>query len=98
MPLAPGGHASGGHTLGRGEVPKLRAIPQDAQVVRYGVHQAPLGQPLQPVSERGGRKAAKAGQLLHGGQGRGAQQQERLLKAPAQVTEGRDPAAGPPGR
>ena len=67
-----GGCTSGGDALPRREVPALRSSPQDAQVVLHGVHEAPFGQLLQPVSEGGGRDAAEAGQLFHGGQGRGA--------------------------
>ena len=37
----------------------------------------------------GGRNAPKAGQLLNGGQGCGAEQHERLLKTLAQGTQGR---------
>ena len=82
------GCACCGDALLRREVPALRASPQCAQVVRHGVHQAPLRQLLQPVSERGGWNAPEAGQLLHGGQGRGAEQQERLIKTLAQITQG----------
>ena len=84
-----GGCAPGGDALLRGEVPALRASSQNAQMVRHGVDEAPLGQLLQPVSERGGWDAPEAGQLLHGGQGRSAQQQERFLEALAQVTQRR---------
>ena len=58
-------------------------------MVRYGVHEAPISQLLQPVAERGGGNTPEAGQLLHGGQGRGAQQQERLLETLAQGTRRR---------
>ena len=78
------GCACGGDALLRREVPALGASPQHAQVVRHGVHEAPLGQLLQPVAQRGGRDAPEAGQLLHGGEGRSAQQQERLLTPLAQ--------------
>ena len=57
-------------------------------MVRHGVHETPLGQPLQPVSKRGGWDAAEARQLVHGGQGGGAQQQDRLLQPLAQGAQG----------
>ena len=82
------GCACCGDALLRREIPVLWARTQDAQVVRHGIHQAPLGQLLQPVAERGGWKSPEAGKLLHGGQGRGAEQQERLLKPLAQGTQG----------
>ena len=41
------------------------------------------------VAERGGWDAPEAGQFLHSGQGRGAEQQERLLKPLAQGAQGR---------
>ena len=75
-----GGCASGGDALLRWEVPSLRASPQHAQVVRYGVHKATLGELLKTFAECGGGNTAKAGQIVYGGQGRGAEQQERLLK------------------
>ena len=75
-----GGCACCGDALLRGEVPVLWARTQHAQMVCHGVHEAPLGQLLQPVAERGGRDAPKAGHLVHGGQGRSAQQQERLFE------------------
>ena len=53
-------------------------------MVGHGVHKAPLGQLPQPVSERGGRDALEAGQVVHGGQGRRAEQQDRLLQPLAQ--------------
>ena len=84
-----GGRARCGDALLGGEVSALGASPQDAQVVGHGVHEAPLGQLPQPVSERGGRDAPEAGQVVHGGQGRSAEQQERLLKPLAQVTQRR---------
>ena len=82
-----GGCACCGDALLRGEIPALRASPQDAQMVRHGVHEAPLGQLLQPVTERGGGDASEVGQILHRGQGRGAQQHERLLETLSQVTQ-----------
>ena len=84
-----GGCASGGDALLRREIPALRARTQHAQVVRHGAHEAPLGQPLQLVAKRGGRNASESGQILHSGQGRGAQQQERLLKPLAQGAQRR---------
>ena len=54
-------------------------------MVRDRVHKAPLGELAKPIAERGNRNAAEAGQLVHGGQGRGARQQERVLKALAQA-------------
>ena len=84
-----GGCASYGDALFRRKVPALGASPQDAQVVRHGVHEAPLGQLLQPVAEHGGWNASEAGQLVHGGEGCGAEQQERLLETLAQGTQRR---------
>ena len=84
-----GCRAPGDDALLRWEVPALRPSPQHAQVVRHRVHEAPLGELLKAFAECGGRNAPKAGQLLHGGQGCGAEQQERLLKALAQGTHRR---------
>ena len=52
---------SGDDALPRGEVPALRARPQDAQMVRDGVHEAPLGELAKPLSQRGGGDAPEAG-------------------------------------
>ena len=93
-----GGCASGGDALLGGEVPALRPSSQHAQMVRHGARQPPLGELLQPFAERGGRKAAKSGQLLHCGQGRSAEQQERLLETPGAGDAGQGPAANPPNR
>ena len=68
-----------------GEVAALGVRPQAAQVVRHGVHKTPIGQLPQSVAQGGGGNAAEAGHLVHGGQGRGARQQERVLKTQGQA-------------
>ena len=89
VPAALGGGAGGGYAFLRGEAPALGARPQGSQVVRHGVHQATLCELVQPFPQRGCGNAPEAGQFVHGGQGRGAQQQQRVLEAPAQGTQGR---------
>ncbi|MXZ92071.1 MAG: hypothetical protein F4W95_15125 [Chloroflexi bacterium] len=84
-----GGGAGGRDALIRGKVAALGAGPQRAQVVGHGVHQAALGELLQPFAQGGRGNAPEAGQLVHGGQGRCAQQQQRVLQFPAQGTQGR---------
>ena len=89
MDPALGGCARRSDALLRRDVPALRPSPQHAQVVRHGVHKAPLSELPQPFAERGGGNAPKAGQFVHRGQRRGAEQQQRLLEALAQGTQGR---------
>ena len=73
--------------LGGKEHNRHSSKPQYAQMVRRGVHKAAPGELLQTLSQGGGRNAAQPRQLVHGGQGRGAQQQERLFKTLAQGTQ-----------
>ena len=68
---------------------QLVTLAQFKLVTYNGVRQPPLGELLQAFAECGGRNAPKAGQLVHGGQGRGAEQQERILKTLAQRTQRR---------
>ena len=84
-----GGGAGGRDALLSGKVTELGAGPQRSQVMGHGVRHAATGQLVQTVAQRGRRNAPKAGQFVHGGQGRGAQQQQRVLQAPAQGTERR---------
>ena len=86
MCLALGGYSPSEDTLMRREVSALWASPQRAQMVWHGVEETSPGQLLQLVAECGGGDTAEVGQLVHGGQGRGAQQQVRLLKTLAQGT------------
>ena len=77
-------HCPGVYALLRREVPQVGVRPQDAQAVGHRVRHAHLRQLLQPVPESGSRDSAEAGQFFHGGQGRGAQQEQRVLQCPGQ--------------
>ena len=89
MPVALGGGAGGGDAFISGKVAALGAGTQDTQVVGHGVRQAAFGEPVQPFAQGGCGNAPEAGQLVHGGQGRGAQQQQGVLQSPTQGTQGR---------
>ena len=73
-------HRGGGlDALLRGKVALLRVWPQAAQVVGNRVHQAQPGEFRQPAAQGGCRNHAEAGEFLHGGQGRDAQQPQDIL-------------------
>ena len=74
----------GVYALLRREVPQMGVRPQNAQAVGHRVRHAHLYQLLQPVAEGGSGDSAEAGQLVHGGQGRGAQQEQGVLQCPGQ--------------
>ena len=74
----------GADTLFRGEVAVLRLRSEGAQAVGHGIHQPQFRQSFQPAAQSGGGHPVEAGQFAHGGQGRGAQLQQRVLLPLAQ--------------
>ena len=74
--------------LVRGEVTAQGTRAKAIQPVGHRVHQALGRQPVQLVAQGGLGNLAEAGQLLHGGQGSGAQRQEGLLLAARQPVLG----------
>ena len=86
------GHPSGVDALFRWEVPALRVRPQEAQAVSHGVCQAPIAELPQPVPQGGRGDPSEARHLPHCGQGRGAHQQQCVLKLLGQGAGGRVPS------
>ena len=83
------GFACGDYACFRGEEAELGTRTQVGQAVGHGVDQALGRQPVQLVAQGGLGNPSEAGQFLHGGQGRGAQQQESVLLAFGQPMLGR---------
>ena len=81
---APLGRCGGADTLFRGEVAALEVWTEGGQAVRHRIHQSQFHQPFQPAAQGGGGRTVEAGQLVHGGQRRGAQLQQCVLLPQAQ--------------
>ena len=75
------GFACGDYACFRGEVAELGARTQVGQAVGHRVHHAQGRQFVQSAAQGGLGNPPEAGQFLHGGQGRGAQQQQGVLLA-----------------
>ena len=83
------GRLPGGGDARRGrEVALLRAGAQLRQAVLAGVGQAPLAELRQSLAQGGGGDALDARELVHAGEGRRAERQERLPQAGRQALDG----------